>query len=105
MPNLSVVELHGCDGLAQVELGCLTALQQLHITRCNDLQEVAGLGRLAALRKLKAEKCGKLRTEASLLSLPPKLQHLDVHSCGKLTVPGLEKLVALTALRLSKCPD
>jgi hypothetical protein len=98
MSRLVVVQLEVCQGLQKVELVGLPALQQLHITACGQVREVAGLGQLAALTQLKVERCSQLLTQEAL---PTTLQHLTINSCGELTVPGLEGLVPLTELRLN----
>jgi hypothetical protein len=98
MQRLVVVQLEECQGLQKVELVGLPALQQLHIAACDQLQEVAGLGQLAALNQLKVERCRQLLTQEGL---PITLRRLAINSCGEVAVPGLEGLVALTELRLN----
>lgn len=85
-------------------VGDLVALEELDLSRCNLLQELPHLARLAHLLKLNLRGCEAIRAVPGLGDLV-SLKVFETYGCFKLTaLPDMRKLVNLQVLDVRGCP-
>jgi predicted nucleotidyltransferase len=85
------------------ELECLTSLQSLDLSWCEQLSDLSPLASLTSLQTLDLSWCKQLNDLSPLAGLT-SLQSLDLHSCKQLSdLTPLAGLTSIRRLRLSEC--
>ncbi|XP_056166332.1 uncharacterized protein LOC130137862 [Syzygium oleosum] len=103
--NLTVLYVFDCPISHLPITPGLTHLRELHITRCESLEEIPGLSLLRSLERLKLKGLNRL-AEIQGLSELESLQYLLLSSCDLIgQLPNLVKLGKLQHLEIEACPN
>ncbi len=97
---LESLNLSSCDSLRSVDgLRGLDGLRELSLSGCTALADITALGGLTSLAILSLCRCTAVTSLAPLGALK-RLEHLDLSASGVTDLRGIERLTALSSLKL-----
>eukprot|EP01018_Ginkgo_biloba_P036119 Gb_11158 [translate_table: standard] len=103
--ELKVLHVSHCENLTELRgLGSLKSLTELELRNCPKLEELPPLPR--GLVQARIQRCSRLKTISFDMSQMNELKVLHVSSCQSfMEVPGLGSLKSLTELELRSCTE
>jgi len=104
LTNITSVTLDRCDNLRSIEGLCgLPMLLELHIKKCNELEELRSVETMVSLEVLSAIDCAKLKSITDLAQLT-KLAGLHVEVCPQLgELEGVAYCISLQYFSVQGC--